>query len=700
MTGRRAPVARRTAWVIWGATLVLMIVWIPLVRTAKTQEGSDLLGLLLLPLFVMGFATVGALITSRQPSNRIGLAYALLAMAGAVALVSGAYAQLPFSAGISVPGDRIAAWLGRVGFALTLAPIPFVFLLFPDGRVSTPRWRPVLWVMLAATAVNQLGYALTPGSLAAGFTYTPRSVTNPFGLPASWKAWLEPVTLVAGMVVLLAGALGVVALVLRYRRAEREQRQQIRWLAYVGAAAVGIVLTGIAVSIIISAFGGVLGDAFFSFVILPFFLVLMIGIPGASVVSVFKYRLWDLDIVVKKTLIAGILVVIMGVIAAGVFATIGQVALWKGTARGVSVAVGVAVGLLFVPALRLSRRVADRLVYGGRATPYEVLTEFSKRMAETYSTEDVLPRMAAIVAAGTGAEHAAIWLAIGRELRSVAEWPEHASPSAPFAVDDLARRGAFEVRHLGELLGAITVEMPANDPMDPGKERIVRDLASQAGLVLRNVKLIEDLRASRQRLVAAQDEERRKIERNIHDGAQQQLVALAVKLRLTEQLAEREPARAKEMLGDLQAEATDALENLRDLARGIYPPLLADRGLAPALEAQARKVPIPIILETDGVGRYAQDVESAIYFSCLEALQNATKYSNATRIDLRVGTDDGHVRFEVRDDGRGFDTATVAFGTGLQGIADRLAALGGSIEVRSAPGEGTTVAGRVPAPAS
>jgi signal transduction histidine kinase len=252
------------------------------------------------------------------------------------------------------------------------------------------------------------------------------------------------------------------------------------------------------------------------------------------------------------------------------------------------------------------------------------------------------------------------------------------------------------VRHLGELLGAITVEMPANDPINPSKERVIRDLAAEAGLVLRNVKLIEDLRASRQRLAAAQDEERRKIERNIHDGAQQQLVALSVKLRLADSLVDRDASKAHEMLRQLQAETTEALENLRDLARGIYPPLLADQGLAAALEAQARKSPVPTTIEPDGVGRYPPEVEATVYFCALEALQNVAKYAEASSVTVRLRAEDGNLTFEVADDGRGFDPGSTGYGTGLQGIADRLAALGGEIDVTSAPGRGTTLAGRLP----
>jgi signal transduction histidine kinase len=231
--------------------------------------------------------------------------------------------------------------------------------------------------------------------------------------------------------------------------------------------------------------------------------------------------------------------------------------------------------------------------------------------------------------------------------------------------------------------------------MNPTKEKLARDMAAQAGLVLKNVRLIEDLRESRRRIVSAQDERARTLERNIHDGAQQQLVALSVKLRLAAELLERDPAKARTMLEELQGQATETLEDLRDLARGIYPPLLADKGLPAALEAQARKSPIPVSVQPDGVGRYGQDVESAVYFCCLEALNNVAKYADASSVEIRLRQNDGELRFEVADDGVGFDTVVGGDGTGLQGMADRLDAIGGTLDIVSVPGAGTTVSGRL-----
>jgi hypothetical protein len=270
--------------------------------------------------------------------------------------------------------------------------------------------------------------------------------------------------------------------------------------------------------------------------------------------------------------------------------------------------------------------------------------------------------MVRVLAEGIGADRTRVWLSVGTELRPAAAWPPDGSappialvPGGPATELPPFPDGerAFPVRHAGELLGAISVVTPESEPLGPDRERLVADVAAQTGLVLRNVRLIEELRESRRRIVAAQDERAKALERNLHDGAQQQLVALAVKQRLAEALVERDPARARSMLADIQAETQDALENLRDLARGIYPPLLADKGLEASLEAQARKAALPVDVEAADVGRHPQEVESAVYFSCLEALQNAAKYARASRATIALARDPGRLRFQVADDGVG-----------------------------------------------
>jgi signal transduction histidine kinase len=207
---------------------------------------------------------------------------------------------------------------------------------------------------------------------------------------------------------------------------------------------------------------------------------------------------------------------------------------------------------------------------------------------------------------------------------------------------------------------------------------------------------IDDLTASRQRLVRAQDEERHRIERNLHDGAQQHLVALAMMLRILEDSA-GDPGEVKEMAAQLREGVHAALEDLRSLARGIYPPLLAGQGLAPALRAQAARAPIPVLIEADGVGRYRRDIEATAYFCVLEALQNVSKYARASQATVTLACPDGHLEFTVTDDGAGFDPAATPRGTGLQGMEDRLAAAGGTLRITSRPGDGTIISARLPA---
>jgi signal transduction histidine kinase len=426
-------------------------------------------------------------------------------------------------------------------------------------------------------------------------------------------------------------------------------------------------------------------------------------IPASIGFAVLKYRLYDIDVVINKTVVFASLALFITAVYVAIVVGVGAIV--GATNDPVLSAVAAAVvALAFQPVRRRAQRLADRVVYGKRATPYEVLSEFSDRLAGTYATEDLLPRMVRILAEGTGAARADVWVRAADTLRPAATWPTDAPALEPVHADTLPE-DAIAVRHQGELLGALSVVKKPGESSSAQEDKLIADLASQAGLVLRNAGLtqellarLEELQASRLRLVAAQDQERRKIERNLHDGAQQQLVALSVKLRLAEQLADRDTAKTKELLAQLQADTGDALETLRDLARGIYPPLLADKGLAAALESQVRRSPVPVRIEADGTGRYPQDAEAAVYFCCLEALQNVAKYANASQATVRLSDGDGALRFEVHDDGSGFDTSLTAYGTGVQGMADRLAALGGSIEIASSPGAGTTVTGTVPVP--
>ena len=222
---------------------------------------------------------------------------------------------------------------------------------------------------------------------------------------------------------------------------------------------------------------------------------------------------------------------------------------------------------------------------------------------------------------------------------------------------------AIGVYHQDELLGAITLGKAKNEPVSAAEDRLLTDLASQAGLVLRNVRLtaelqatIDDLRASRRRLVQAQDDERKRIERNLHDGAQQQLVALSIQLGLLNGVAD-DPGEVRKLTGQLRSGVRAALDDLRALARGIYPPVLADQGLRAALQAQADRAPMPVLVDADGIGRFSRDAETTLYFCILEALQNVAKYAQASMTTVTLNQVASRLEFSVADDGAGLDPA-------------------------------------------
>jgi len=267
--------------------------------------------------------------------------------------------------------------------------------------------------------------------------------------------------------------------------------------------------------------------------------------------------------------------------------------------------------------------------------------------------------------------------------------------------------------HAGELLGVLVIERPVTaTTFTADDERTLVEIARQLGVVLHNARLdsaleeslqevrrqADELQASRGRIVAAGDTARRTIERNLHDGAQQHVVALGIQVKLARTMLDKDPARAAEVLDGLSAAVDDTLQELRDLAHGIYPPLLADRGLPDALQAAARRSVLPVTVRTDGLGRFAPEAEATVYFCVLEALQNAAKYAGeSATVTVSVEPRDPGLTFVVKDDGAGFDTGSRGMGAGFQNMLDRLGALGGTLRVESAPGRGTQVTGALPA---
>jgi signal transduction histidine kinase len=683
----RARTASRLAWSLWGLIVALVAVGLLSVFTRPTT-GESWWSMLAVLMVLVAYPTVGAWIASRRHDNPIGWVFigGSLSMTLAIAANEWATRGLVVAPG-SLPGAVWFAWAATWVWFLGLGLFAiFGSLLFPTGRVPSPRWRWVAWLGGIGVFAGAASYAFRPGVIES-FGDHP----NPLGIEGALRV-LQALEVAALAAVALAVVGATASVVVRFRRARGEERQQLKWYLYaVAIAGLGIVVGSLSEPLsptlaVVAWNVGLLG---------------LVGMPVAAAVAIFKYRLYDIDVVINKTVVYGALAAFVTLVYVGVVVGVGALVGSRGNLF-LSILATAVIALAFHPVRQWARRLANRVVYGKRATPYEVLSRFSERMAGTYSAEDVLPRMARLLGEGTGAAETGVWLRVGAQFRREAAWPEDGSDQRPVDASGdttpaiLGADRTFPVAHEGDVLGALTIRMPRGEPFSPTSEGLVRNLASQAGLVLRNARLIEDLRASRQRLVAAQDEERRRLERNIHDGAQQQLVALSMRMRLLKTLTRKDPAKAEDLVDQLQADARDALDDLRDLARGIYPPLLADKGLAAALEAQARKVPFPVQVEPNGVGRYPAEAEATAYFCVLEALQNAAKYADASSALVRLGHEDGDLVFSVTDDGKGFDPATTPRGSGLQNMVDRVDALGGRIDITSSSGTGTTITGWIP----
>jgi signal transduction histidine kinase len=442
--------------------------------------------------------------------------------------------------------------------------------------------------------------------------------------------------------------------------------------------------------------------------------LVLLGIPATIAIAILRYRLFDIDVIISRALLFTLL-------SAGVTAVYAAIVLGLGTLVGsgshplLTVAAAVVIALVFQPLRQRARLLANRLVYGHRATPYQVLSDFAADMAGQFDLGDALDRMVSLLAGASGASRVEAWIRVGGELRPAAVWPDGLLPSAAMhlggddalPVFDPGKPGTpgtrvVPVRHGEDLLGAISLSKPRDETLTSTEDALLQHLASQASLVMRNAQLtaelqasIDELRASRRRLVEAQDAERRKIERNLHDGAQQQLIALAIQLGLLAEAAD-DPGLVRQAIPDLKAQLSAALDDLRALARGIYPPLLADQGLIVALRSQVKRSPVPVVLEADQVGRYSPDAESAVYFCALEALQNVAKHARATRAVIRLSGNGDGLEFSISDDGAGLPASGLRAGSGMQGMTDRLAAHGGTLDVRSEPGQGTTISGRLP----
>jgi signal transduction histidine kinase len=618
--------------------------------------------------WALSISVIGALVVSRQPRNALGWVFTLVGLLITFTFAGSVYADFTRTAGGGPwPAGPAIAWLsaGWLWIPISALLVIFVPLLFPTGRPLSPRWRFPAWFGVGFIVLAGIGNALMPGPLSS----IPR-ISNPIGLvgKAPLLTNLENLSVVP-LLIAVGGALA--SLVVRFRRARGQERQQLKWFLYGGVLfIVPFLMHGPGIPQQVQDFA----------------LALFIpALPLSIAIAMLKYRLYDIDLVINKSLVFGTLAVFITAVYVGIVVGIGALVGSAGRSNlALSIVATAIVAVAFQPVRERVQRIANRLVYGKRATPYEVMADFSERMAGALSADEVLPRMAEAAARGVGAKASRIRLALPNGPERVVTWPVGTE------THDFDR--VLPVSYRGDPMGEIAVTKATGEPITPAEDKLLIDLAAQAGLVMHNVRLTVELqrrlaeissqavqlRSSRQRIVAAQDEERRRLEESIRRGSEERLIRIKEALKSAELGLASNPGAAVVTLEQLTGQTTVLLEELRELARGIYPPVLADQGLASALRTHLGRISPAVAVESDALNRYPSEIEAAIYFCCVEALQGATEGSA--------------VRLSGRDDGIDFSISGCGLLDGrLQRMEDRVEALGGSVQF-----DGRTVGGSIP----
>ncbi|HEY3218892.1 MAG TPA: sensor histidine kinase [Candidatus Limnocylindria bacterium] len=644
---------------------------------------------------------IAALIIRRQPRSPFSWTFAAAAMLYTITMFASQYAihGLVVQPG-SLPLADAVARLRLFDYQLLVGCYLFAALLFPDGRLLSPRWRILAGVMVIAVVLDGIRQWDAPYPLWMGVGGSQSiPVTGPpelWAIGASMR-WFAP--WMAWGIFAIFGALAL-HVVLRLRRATGETRLQLKWFTYA-------VAFGVAGSMLMSINELPNIPTAFRDAIRPLTdwaqeardFTLGILLPLSIGIAILRYRLYDIDVVINRTIVYGGLALFVtltyGVIVAAVGAALGQSVGLGPVATVLAIAL---IAVLLEPVRARLHALANIAIYGRRANPYEVLSDFAQSVGAAARADVLLPRMAALVRDATHAAEVEVWVRVGDQLQLAASAPptDGSRESVPNTLELEGRAGAVgtvvPVFLDADPLGALLVRKPRGESLTVTERRLLSDLASQAGLVFSRFRLVEELRESRTRIVAAQDEERRRIERDLHDGAQQRFVNAMLSVGMA-QAVEGSDKTSAELLEQATREMQAGLSELRALARGLHPPLLTDEGLPAAIASLADRSPILTSVAIHAERRYTEPVEVTAYFVVAEALANAAKHSHASNIAIRLDEIDGKLRVEVEDDGVG--GVDLRRGSGLTGLKDRAAAVGGRLAFDS-DGHGTTVRAEIP----
>jgi signal transduction histidine kinase len=612
------------------------------------------------------FLAAAGVTWKRLPAHPVAWWFAVVA--GLAALVQGldGLALATSSSAIGSHGFALVMLAHQLGVIAAATAIAHLFGTFPDGQVPGRHGRTILRSLWGLLVLPPVVLLTRPTVLMPNYYDVPETV-NPFAIGR-----LDVVGQVAGAITTASQALfavGVAMLVVRYRGTRSSERRRIRWLLLPAVLAV--------FAVCVDLLGGP------DLLLILLWIATMVVLPITIAVALLRPDLFDVDTVLRKSMVYGLLWLLIASTYVAAAAGLGVVA-GQRFSVGVAITLTVVATLVFQPARHWLEGVADRRVFGRRADPSRLISKLGAALEETVELESLLPRMADTLQEGLGLRWARVRLQAAPPLGDGPLAPpigeEEPVLSVPVVLGD-------------ERIGVVECGPKTSGPFTEDDEAVVTTLARQAALAVRNVRLTAELQRSRARLVRAQDAERRRLERNIHDGVQQDLVALIGHAAHLRGQLDRDPVAAEQALTELQEGLRGVIGDLRELARGIHPSVLGDRGLLAAVEALAARSAVPVSVRADPSlrgQRFAEEVEGAGYFAVAEALANVGKHAAATRAEVTLARSNGSLHIEVRDDGAGFDPVTVS-GEGLPNLADRMAALGGRLDVVSSEGDGTTV---------
>jgi signal transduction histidine kinase len=647
--------------------------------------------LVLNPFITIVYSVTGAIVSARHPRNPIGwiflavgIFYSLTALSGVVQSYAYASSGLWDSLGAS-----LSQWLNIwIWMPAVFLPTIFVFLLFPNGRLVSARWRIVLWASAVGLASLMVGAALHPGPLESLGTGV-----NPFGVPGAEGATELLVNL--GYALLIPGlAASLVSFSLRFRRSTGVEREQMKWLLY---ALVFMVFGLLAGSILWFAFPGSplaseAGIAIFSLTIL--------GIAVAAGVAILRYRLYDIDLVINRTLVYGLLTLGVVFIYVLLVGGLGSLFQSQGSPLIALLATGL-VAVLFQPSRQRLQTRVDRLFYGKRDDPLAALSELGYRLESVISPEMVLPTLVETIAQTLKLPYAAVKLLTADGFKTAAQ-----------VGVETADRFELKLVYRGETVGQLLAgQRGTGETFSPADRRLLENIAHQAGPAVHAVQLTTELQNARIQLVTAREEERRRLRRDLHDGLGATLAALNLEAGVLRRMIRSQPEKAEALADELKGDIRSTIDDIRRLVYELRPPTLDQLGLVAAVKAHAAQCTRP--QEKEAVGSEAHlltinveapeelpplpaAVEVAAYRIIQEALTNVVRHSKASRCIVRIGLGE-YLKVEIEDNGVGFTARSEKNGgVGFLSMRERAVELGGTFLVEPGPGGGARVLASLP----